>query len=150
MNFEKILQKHYWYYSAVKNMSDFATTTSTVFGQGEQNTINMTTKWNSNAYGSQNGGSSGYQPDMWGLSAVNSRTWNNSSGWYVPSRDEWAVFAGELNITNSNYRDCGLAGWNWSSSQTDRSSAWCTNLPANNFLNDVVGNWSSVRLGMTF
>ena len=141
--------KHCWYYSAYSyGMSDYASQTSTAFGRGEQNTINMIAKWNSSGYGSQNGNSS--YPDMWGLSAVNSRTWNGSSGWYIPSRDEWAAFAGELNITNSNYRDCGLAGWNWSSSQTDRSSAWCTNLPANNFLNDVVGNWSSVRLGMTF
>ena len=46
---------------------------------GEKNTQTMRSKWNSSAYGSQN--ASSYYTDMWGLSAVQSGTWNGSSGW---------------------------------------------------------------------
>ena len=82
----------------------------------------MIAKWNSSAYGSQNGDSN--YPDMWGLSAVQSGTWNGSSGWYVPSREEWAAFGGQLGITTSNYGNKGLSDWCWSSSQNDTSNAW--------------------------
>ena len=51
---------HYWYYNAYGSMNDYASQTSTALGQGEQNTINMIAKWNSSAYGSQNG-DSGYR-----------------------------------------------------------------------------------------
>ena len=83
-----------WYDAAYGQMNDYASTTSTEFGRGEQNTINMIAKWNASDYGPQNDHSS--HDDMWGLSAVNSRTWNGSDGWYVPSKGEWATFAGQL------------------------------------------------------
>ena len=80
---------HSWYDDAYGNMDDYATATSVDFGAGEKNTQTMISKWNSSAYGSQNNGS---YTDMWGLSAVQSGTWNGSTGWYVPSRGEWAAF----------------------------------------------------------
>ena len=140
--------KHCWYYSAYSyGMSDYASQTSTAFGRGEQNTINMIAKWNSSGYGSQNGNSS--YPDMWGLSAVNSRTWNGSSGWYIPSRDEWAGFIGELNIDSGNYY--GLSYIYWSSSQSSTGSSWNANFNYGSFSsgNSVHVN-IYVRLGTTF
>ena len=141
--------RHCWYDAAYGNMNDYASTTSTSFGSGKQNTKNMIAKWNSSAYGSQNGDSN--YPDMWGLSAVQSGTWNGSSGWYVPSREEWAAFGGQLGITTSNYGNKGLSVWCWSSSQYDTYNAWYAD-----FGNGYMGNSNvydyghCVRLGATF
>ena len=133
-----------WYNNAYGNMSDYASQTSTAFGKGEQNTINMIAKWNGRLYGAQN------SSDMWGLSAVNSRTWNGSSGWYIPSRDEWAAFAGQLNITSSNYSSKGLSDISWSSSQDATYCAWFANFHGGLFsYNGVIGS-SCVRLGTTY
>ena len=134
----------YWYYNARGQMSDYASQTSTAFGQGEQNTINMISKWNSNGYGSQNA------RDMWGASEVNSRTWNGSSGWYIPSRDEWAAFAGELGITRSNYSNYGLSYYYWSSSQSSANSAWGARFPYSYFDSYGVTTGKPVRLSTTF
>ena len=97
---------HPWYDDAYGNMDDYATATSVDFGVGEKNTQTMISKWNSSAYGSQNNGS---YTDMWGISAVQSGTWNGSTGWYVPSRGEWAAFASQLGITDDNYENYGLS-----------------------------------------
>ena len=140
--------RHCWYDAAYGNMNDYASTTSTSFGSGKQNTKNMIAKWNSSAYGSQNGDSS--NPDMWGLSAVQSGTWNGSSGWCVPSREEWAAFGGQLGITQSNYENKGLSDWCWSSSQGDTSHAWHASFYSGCMGSNTVGNRSYVRLGATF
>ena len=110
----------------------------------------MISKWNSNKYGLKNAGNSTYNPDMWGISAVNSRTWNGSSGWYIPSRDEWAAFAGQLNITTSNYRSKGLSTWYWSSSQISRDSASYAYFDYDYFHGYGVNGYSYVRLGTTY
>ena len=129
-------------------MSDWQSQTSTSFGSGKQNTKNMIAKWNSSAYGSQNGDSN--YPDMWGLSAVQSGTWNGSSGWYVPSREEWAAFGGQLGITTSNYGNKGLSDWCWSSSQNGTYGAWNANF-YDGCMGIGIGNYSNyVRLGATF
>ena len=131
-------------------MSDSASQTSTAFGRGEQNTINMISKWNSSGYGTQNAGAdSSFNPDMWGVSAVNSRTWNDTSGWYVPSLNEWAAFAGELNIT-SNYSNYGLSNFYWSSSQYITDRAYVADF-RNGYMHSyhVYYNYY-VRLGTTF
>ena len=140
---------HCWYYSAYSyGMSDYASQTSTAFGRGEQNTINMIAKWNSSGYGSQNGNS--IYPDMWGLSAVNSRTWNGSRGWYIPSRDEWAAFAGELDIDSGNYSNYGLSDGYWSSSQYSTDYAWYAYFNTG-FFDYTTGDISHhVRLGTTY
>ena len=138
-----------WYESAYGNMSDYATYTSGDFGAGEQNTSKMITKWNASGYGSQNA-DSGY-PDVWGLSAVQSGTWNGSSGWYVPSRGEWAAFGGELGITQSNYSSKGLSLYYWSSSQNNTYSAWYAYFGRGFMSYDRVDNGRHyVRLGTTF
>ena len=140
--------RHYWYNNAYGNMNDYASTTSTSFGSGKQNTKNMIAKWNSSGYGSQT--TSGSYSDMWGLSAVQSGTWNGASGWYVPSREEWAAFGGQLGITQSNYENKGLSDWCWSSSQGDTSHAWHASFYSGCMGSNTVGNRSYVRLGATF
>ena len=139
--------KHCWYDTAYdgSGMSDWQSTTSTSFGSGKQNTKNMIAKWNSSAYGAQNDGN---YTDMWGLSTVQSGTWNGSSGWYVPSREEWAAFGGQLGITQSN--DKGLSGWYWSSSQDDTSNAWLANFYSGYMASLRVNGDNYVRLGATF
>ena len=143
---------HYWYYSAFDyGMSDSASQTSTAFGRGEQNTINMISKWNSSGYGTQNAGAdSSFNPDMWGVSAVNSRTWNDTSGWYVPSRGEWSAFADQLDIRASSYLNKGLSRIYWSSSQSSASDAGFVNFSAAIFSSNNVNSTYSVRLGTTF
>lgn len=139
--------KHCWWYDAYGNMSDYSSTTSTAFGKGEQNTKNMREKWNTDPYGAKNDGS---YTDMWGLSAVLNGTWNGSSGWYVPSRYEWAAFAGQLGITSSNYSSRGLSRWYWSSSQYITESAWSADFGSDLFSGGSVRNNDYVRLGTTF
>ena len=135
---------HYWYNSAYGNMSDYASATSGDFGTGEKNTQTMITKWNSSAYGSQKSN------DMWGLNAVQSGTWNGSTGWYVPSRREWAAFASQLGITKSNYSNYGLSNSYWSSSQFDTYFAWCAYFSSGFMDFNGVTNDYCVRLGTTF
>ena len=141
---------HYWYQNAYGNMNDYASTTSEDFGAGEQNTINMIAKWNSSAYGTQT--TTGSYPDMWGLSAVNSRIWNGSSGWYVPSRGEWAAFVDQLDITTSNYySNYGLSYGYWLSSQGNTRTAWHMYFNAGGFDDySSVADRYYVRLGTTF
>ena len=103
-------EEHYWYYSAYGKIDDRPTTRG--FGKGEQNTIIMKEKWDSKVYGSQNNN------DMWGLSAVKSGIWSGSSGWYVPSAEEWIAFADVLDIDPSNYEDYGLSIEYWASNCT--------------------------------
>ena len=139
---------HCWYHSASGDMNDYATTTSTAFGQGEQNTINMITKWNNSEYGPQNGYSK--YIDMWGVSAVNSRTWNGTNEWYVPSKDEWSAFANALGVTKSNYVSKGLAYCYWTSSQGTNSIVWIAHFEVGYMNRDVVTSTHLVRLGTTF
>ena len=135
---------HTWYNSAYGNMNDYATYTSGDFGAGEQNTAKMITKWNSSGYGSQN------SRDMWGISAVQSGTWNGSEGWYVPSRGEWAAFGDQLDITTSNYSSKGLSYGYWSSSQSSTSGAWLADFLSGCMRNFSLGSNNRVRLGTTY
>ena len=138
--------RHYWYNSAYADIDGGITSTS--FGSGKQNTQTMIAKWNSGAYGPINDGK---YTDMWGLSAVQSGTWNGSSGWYVPSRGEWGAFADQLGITKSNYANKGLAGSYWSSSHIITSMAWSANFDYGYMFSDNLYGYSNkVRLGATF
>ena len=111
--------------------------TSTDFGTGESNTAAMKAKSGSSSY-------------LWGISAVQSGTWNGSSGWYVPSRGEWSAFADQLNITTSNYSSKGLSNGYWSSSQYSTNGAWYANVNDGYFYSTNVNCSNYVRLGTTF
>ena len=141
---------HCWYYSAYDyGMSDWQSQTSTSFGSGKQNTKNMIAKWNSSGYGSPNGDSS--YPDMWGLRAVQSGTWNGSSGWYVPSKQEWSAFGDKLGITSNNYGNKGLNDYCWSSSQNSDILVWTPYFKHCMMRYFVPLNFTTyVRLGVTF
>ena len=139
---------HYWYYAAYGNMDDYANATSGDFGAGEKNTQTMISKWNSIAYGSQNASSS--LTDMWGLRAVQSGTWNGSTGWYVPSRGEWSAFGAALGITSSNYTNFGLSTLYWSSSQYNSERAWSASFYYGYMSGSRVNSEDYVRLSTTF
>ena len=47
-----------------------------------------------------------------------------SKGWIMPERNEWAAFLGNLKISESNYKSCGLKGEYWSSTKADDSLVW--------------------------
>ena len=140
---------HYWYNNAYGNMNDYASTTSESFGSGKQNTKNMIAKWNISIYGSQT--ISGSNPDIWGLSAVQSKI-NANPAWYVPSREEWAAFGGQLGITTSNYENKGLSIRYWSSSQWSEKRVWYAGFGVYDgymYRRDV-SSLTYVRLGATF
>ena len=111
--------------------------TSTDFGTGESNTAAMRIKSGSSSY-------------LWGLSAVQNGTWNGSSGWYVPSRGEWAAFEDAFDITSSDYTNYGLSGDYWSSSQNNMYNAWYANFGSGYMLSYGVNRNNCVRLGTTF
>ena len=135
---------HDWYNAAYsKGMNDFASSTIQNFGKGKSNTATMVNKWNSESYGNKNACSK--HTDMWGeiQTQVN-------NGWFVPSRQELAAFAGQLGITKSNYSSKGLSGWYWSSSQSDAYSAYILNLTFGYVHDKNVTHNSAVRLVTTF
>ena len=53
-----------------------------------------------------------------------------SNGWIMPERNEWAAFLGNLKISESNYKSCGLKGEYWSSTKADDSSVWTAQFTA--------------------
>ena len=116
--------------------SSTSVVTSTGFGTGETNTVAMKAK-----------GSIG----LWSISEVQNGTWNGSSGWYVPSREEWSAFVDQLNITTSNYLNYGLSDYYWSSSQDNTGTAWSMNFDKGYVSSyDYSIGSSYIRLGTTF
>ena len=132
-----------WYNSAKGNMNDYATTTSQEFGKGKDNTTIMISKWEAKAYGEQNACAD--HKDIWGQ--IKSQA---NNGWFVPSRQELAAFAGQLGITKSNYSSKGLSGWCWSSSQFSTDYAYGLNLSYGYVDNNLVNGNGYVRLSATF
>ena len=132
-----------WYNAAKGNMNDYATTTSQEFGKGKDNTTTMISKWESKAYGEQN--TCADHKDIWGQ--IKSQA---NNGWFVPSRGEWAAFAGQLGITKSNYSSKGLSGWYWSSSQSTAHTAYRLGLLTSSVDARSVNNSHCVRLATTF
>lgn len=130
-----------WYANAYNNgMTDYASTTSPNFGVGKANTATMINKWNNQAYGPQNT-RDGYK-DLWGKVSAGS--------WFVPSKMEWATFAGELGVTKANYSSLGLSSWYWSSSQHSSTTAWIANF-RRGYVNDNLAHSNNcVRLATTF
>ena len=106
--------------------------TSTDFGTGEANTTAMMSKPGSSSY-------------LWGK--ITSQV---ADGWYVPSRDEWAAFSGELGITGSTYSSKGLSDRYWSSSQSSTTYVWIPRIDFDTFAGIAVSGNGNVRLGTTF
>ena len=133
-----------WYANAYNNgnglMTDYASTTSPNFGAGKANTAIMINKWNAQAYGPQNT-RDGYK-DLWGKVSAGS--------WFVPSKMEWATFAGELGVTKVNYSSLGLSGWYWSSSQSSSANAWVAYFNNGYVRSRSAHNNGYVRLATTF
>ena len=132
-----------WYNAAKGNMNDYTTTTSQEFGKGKNNTATMISKWEAKAYGEQN--TCADHKDVWGQIKT-----QVNNGWFVPSRQEWAAFAGQLGITKSNYSSKGLTGWYWSSSQYNTNLASIIGLSNGSVDTNYVNNNYCVRLAATF
>ena len=133
-----------WYHAAYdKGISEWSTITSEEFGTGKTNTATMIAKWNAKAYGDQD--TNPNYKDMWGQIQTKVK-----DGWFVPSRAEWAAFAGELGITSSNYGNFGLRYYYWSSSLFNAYNAWYATFGTGYMNNLTIGNNLSVRLGATF
>ena len=138
-----------YYYNNNKGMKDFASTTFIGFGKGKTNTATMISKWNTKSYGDKNQCSDGHL-DMWGQIQT-----QVNNGWFVPSKEEWAAFAGELGISTDNsnekyYENFGLSDNYWSSSQYSANLAWYAAFYYGCMGDNRVSYESYVRLSATF
>ena len=104
--------------------------TQTGFGTGKTNTAAVMAQ---------------YTGEMWGL--IQNHV---AQGWFVPSKEEWAAFGGELGITKSNYQSLGISRSYWSSSRFITDQAWSIYFHDDCMSSDVVTNSFSVRLSATF
>lgn len=146
----------YWYKNALGKMSP--TITSTDFEKGNENTGTMISKWNAAKEGIVNNeiepyeGATQYDQDIWKHIQT---IYNNGSGWFIPSRVEWAAFAGELGITGTssgNYNSIyELSDYYWASSQGSPYHAWSARFKDGDLGNYYVNNTTmAVRLASTF
>ena len=138
-----------WYHAASdKGISDWSTITSEEFGTGKTNTATMIAKWNAKAYGYQDTCSD--HKDMWGQIQTKVK-----DGWFVPSRAEWAAFAGELGISEDSsnekyYGNFGLGLCYWSSSLRTTNHAWYAGFNTGYMGINRINSFYYVRLGATF
>ena len=138
-----------YYYNNNKGMKDFASTTFIGFGKGKTNTATMISKWNTESYGDKNQCSDGHL-DMWGQIQT-----QVNNGWFVPSKEEWEAFAGELGISENSsnekyYGNFGLSSSYWSSSQGSADGAWYAIFEMGFMVNYDVNDCNCVRLSATF
>ena len=133
-----------WYNAAHGAMKDYASTTSTKFGKGKDNTDAMIKKWDGKKYGEQNTCAQN-EKDIWG--AIKEQY---NKGWFVPSKEEWAAFSGELKIDVENYIGKGLDMYYWTSSQSDDKRAWFVNYYRGSMDLYDVNTSESIRLSKTF
>ena len=84
--------------------------------------------------------------DMWGLIEE-----QFNSGWFVPSKSEWAAFGAAFGITRSNYSNTyGLSSYYWSSSQRNTYSAYDACFTYGYLFSHYVDRSNSVRFATTF
>lgn len=135
----------YWYYNAYGKMNE--KDTSTDFGAGVTNTAKMIEKWNENKDKDKNGYGLQNVDDIWGQ--IQEKV---EKGWFVPSKDEWSAFGGELGIRDSmNSFDKGLKEWYWTSSQYDSKVIWGVDFTYGLFGNTLqASSTERVRLSTTF
>lgn len=140
---------YHWYNAAYRHkMPDYASVTSEKFGTGKSNTETMIAKWKEESYGEQNSGST--YDDIWGQIQT-----EVDKGWFIPSKEEWAAFAGELKLSKDISEEryfwgFGLSYFYWSSSQGDDSRVWDAFLLHGNIRKDNANVGFFARLGTTF
>lgn len=112
---------HNWYHAAYYNngINDYSSIIGNGFGKGKSNTTTMIDKWKNKIYGDQNTDTIYDRTDIW--NEVQSQAAN---GWFVPSKQEWSVFAKHLEITTSNYSSKGLCPSYSTSSLLDTDFAY--------------------------
>ena len=134
-----------WYDAASGKLDKFVEGSENDFGQGRKNTEYVNKKWNdpSLPWGAHNDGT---YDDMWEVIQE-----EIESGWFVPSKSEWAAFAKAFDITSSNYSSkYGLSNAYWSSSQYNTNGAYRARFSLG-YINGIsVGNYFCVRLATTF
>lgn len=135
MALSNIDESTYYFY---KN-GNMTVETSTNFGTGKQNTATMMDKWNNASYGTKD------KNDLWGFIKTQAE-----QGWFVPSRGEWAAFANELGINQTNYTGFGLDSGYFSSSQFTNINAWGALMTMSSVGNFSISYASSVRLSTIF
>ena len=146
---------HYWYKNAYSKMSDYSIFTSKDFGQGKENTKKMIERIKNHSDTSK------YSVDYGeATTGTNADVWNIiedkfNEGWFVPSKEEWAVFASYLNTSRTStdinyYVNYGLSDWYWSSSQGDDGFAWYVNFTTGYVRSGAVDTTNRLRLCATF
>ena len=111
--------------------------TTTIFGSGKTNTQTLIGKVDLNSNLKEQ-----IQPKV-------------NKGWFIPSKEEWSAFGGELGITTSNYSAKGLSISYWSSSQYSTPSteyAWSAHFRDRyvGISTDIISIGDYVRLVTTF
>ena len=135
-----------WYDAAYRKLDKTVGSSENDFGQGRENTEYVNSKWNdpSLPWGAHNDHSD--YDDM--LEVIQEEI---TSGWFVPSKSEWAAFAKAFDITSSNYSSkYGLSGTYWSSSQYDTYFAYSAVFGSGTIYFDIVNFRYYVRLATTF
>ena len=133
--------KYQWYDPGEGNEGNsFEAKEETSFGEGKNNTAFMIQK-----YGNTDGPSSrGVM--MW--KQIKSQV---NDGWFVPSKDEWSAFLGELGISTTNFSEFGLKdNAYWTSSRRTGYLIWATIM--NYGYGEAVRTWENLwfRLSITF
>ena len=136
-----------WYDAAYGKLDKPVGSSENDFGQGRENTEYVNSKWNdpSLPWGAHNDDFN--YDDM--LEVIQEEI---TSGWFVPSKSEWAAFAKAFDITSSNYSSkYGLSSICWSSSQNPTYSAYTATFSIGYIRNYYVRyNGYCVRLATTF
>ena len=149
------IQGHTWYKNAWDSinskgkMDDWNTRTYPNFGKGKNNTAAMIKICNDKGIDNMSNPKVNYgesdTSDLWNLSAV-----RNTNKWFVPSKEEWSAFAGELKIDKNNQSTYNLAGWYWSSSQFNSKMVWSVYFAFGHMSTSLVDAHNHVRLATTF
>ena len=135
-----------WYDAAYGKLDKTVASSVNDFGRGRENTEYVNEKWNdpSLPWGAHNDNSS--YDDM--LEVIQEEI---TSGWFVPSKSEWAAFAKAFDITSSNYSSkYGLSSGYWSSSQHSTNYAYRARFNSGYISNNYVYSNHFVRLATTF
>ena len=70
--------------------------------------------------------------------------------WSLPSKNEWAAFAGKLEITESNYSTYGLSSYYWTSTVNYSDTSWYINFRKYKIFTMITSSKIPIRLCRTF